>query len=356
MPGYGHLVPRVRRGMKMLSGHVYRRLFKARWRCDGRLKVLIEEGAGFSSVEWLQSLDHEFSGWQRGAEVRFVDSRLRRQALALDMDVYVGSGLAPDLAGSATALKWIHLTLAGVDSLGGVGLPARVIVTTSAGISASGVAEHVAGLLIALDRRLDLAILRQLQWKWGQIGIVDCMRGLKGRTVGIVGLGHNGRAVALVAGLLGMRVIGLDRNSDLVIGGLEALYAPDRLLDLLHESDFVVLCVPLTRETRGLIGRAELEALGSESYLVNVARGQVVDESALAWALRNGVIAGAAVDVMSVEPPPRSHPLRGCPNLIVTPHVAGNMYTFRDAIRSRFVRNLRAFLEGKELEGLYNRI
>lgn len=169
--------------------------------------------------------------------------------------------------------------------------------------------------------------------------------------MGIIGLGNNGQALASLALSNGLRVIGIDIHSNLTIKGVEICRGG--LPELLSISDFVVLCVPLTRTTKKMIGYEELKKMKKNAYLINISRGEVVDESALAWALRKGIIKGAGLDVLSLEPPPIFHPLRGCPNLIITPHVAGNIYTYRDAIRERFVSNIKAFIGGVSLKGLY---
>jgi D-3-phosphoglycerate dehydrogenase len=123
--------------------------------------------------------------------------------------------------------------------------------------------------------------------------------------------------------------------------------------ELLAQSDFVLLCVPLSAATRRMITAKELNRMKKSAYLINVARGEVVDERDLARRLKQHDIAGAATDVLSEEPPSFFHTLYGCPNLIITPHVAGNIYTYREAIRRRFVMNMRAFIEKKPLDGLY---
>ena len=347
---------RIQQATRQILAEWYQRRFNVRWNGGQELKVLIETWPGFTAKDWIQTLDGDFDGWKQLTEVRFVRDSLERYVLAPEMEVYVSTWLTSDLLARSCQLRWAHLTMAGVEFLEELEIPPHVKITTAAGVAANGIAEHVLGLVIALDRRLDLALKRRQRWVWNQQGIVEHIRGLKGRMVGVVGLGHNGQAVARLAKAVGMRVVGLDRRRDLMVEGVEAIYSPDALPVLLSKSDFVVLCVPLTSETRGLMGRTELEVLGRDSYLINVARGEVVDEDALAWALRNGIIAGAALDVLSVEPPPRFHPLRRCPNLIITPHVAGNIYTFRDEIRKRFVRSLKAFASGGELEGLYQRV
>ena len=350
------ILPQIRQATRQILAEWYQRHFNVQWNGGQQLKVLVESWPGFTANDWSETLDSDFNGWEQLIEVHFVRNSLERYALVPEMEVYVSTWLTSDLLARSRRLRWVHLAIAGVEFLEELEIPPQVKITTVAGVAANGIAEHVIGLMIALDRRLDLALKRQQRWTWNQQDIVEHIRGLRGRTVGVVGLGHNGRAVVGLAKAVGMQVVGLDKRHDLTVEGMEAIYSPDALPVLLRESDFVVLCVPLTSETRGLIGRTELEALGRDSYLINVARGEVVDEDALAWALRNGIIAGAALDVLSVEPPPRFHPLRRCPNLIITPHVAGNIYTFRGEIRKRFAHNLKAFASGGELEGLYQRV
>ena len=159
-------------------------------------------------------------------------------------------------------------------------------------------AEHVHQILISgAEGRLRLEELVQaghdlpIRGFFVQRGVVEHIRGLRGRTLGVIGLGHNGRAVARLACAMGMHVLGLDVRAGLTVDGVEAMYGPQGLHDLLRAADFCVLCVPLTARTRGMIDAAELAALGPKGYLINVARGAVVDERALGRALRRGQIA-----------------------------------------------------------------
>jgi phosphoglycerate dehydrogenase-like enzyme len=346
----------LKQAARLITNQVNRRRPVAQWSDGQQLRVLIETWPGFMETDWLQSLNRYFSGWNDLVEVRFAEKKWERLVLAARMQVYASTWLTSDFIACSPSLQWVYLALGGIEFLENLEVPSRTKITTASGISADGIAEHVIGLMVALDRRLDLAIRFQKKWRWRQAGILENIHGLRGRTVGVVGLGHNGRAVARLALAMGMRVIGLDKQSGSRIEGVEAVYGPENLPELLAKVDFLVLCVPLTEETRGLIGRKELTMLGRDSYLINVARGGIVDEKALAWALRNRIIVGAALDVLASEPPSAFHALRNCPNLILTPHIAGNIYTFRDAIRQRFVRNLKAFVSGGELEGIYTRV
>jgi len=350
-----NVLRRIRQGIRRTWSTLQKQRFHTQWDHDCLLKVLIETWPGFATNDWLDVLHKKFPEWKQWVQLRFVEKRWERDALASQAQVYVSTFLSADFLAQAKALSWVHLALSGVEFLENVDIPAHIKITTAAGISAVGVAEHILGLMIALDRRMDLAFRRQLRWRWDQRGILENIRLLRGRTAGVVGLGNNGRAVAGLCNAVGMRVIGLDKRSDLSVEGVESVYPPEQLPNLLEQADFAVICLPLSKDTRRLIGKKELGTLGPYSYLINVSRGEIVDERALAWALRHRVIAGAALDVLSGEPPSRLHPLRGCPNLIVTPHVAGNIYTFRYEIMGHFVENLKAFVMGEALKGLLER-
>ncbi len=324
------------------------------WEAGPKTRLLIENGCGASAEEWLSTLAQAFPCPEQPFQVRFVNNKLDRHQLLPEAQVYLTTHLSQRLLERAAQLNWIHLAVGGVEFLEPLTIPAHVKITTAAGLSAAGIAEHVIGLIIALDRRFDLAFERQQRGRWSQSGILEHILTLRGKTLGILGMGHNGQALIQPAGALGMRVIGFDQRSDLRLDGLEKLYGPDGLPDLLRESDFVVVCLPLSKETHRIIGSDTLALMRPSACLINVARGGLVDEGALAQALRRRQIAGAALDVLTVEPPPRVHPLRGCPKLLITPHVAGNIYTFRKEIQQQFIENLKAYLKREEREGAHH--
>lgn len=330
----------------------YKRRHDVVWEKESLLHIGIECWPGFTANDWIRVLDSEFNDWQDFVETYFIHNRFECSIISPEMDVYVSTWLTSDLIKISPRLKWVQLLTAGAEFLEDMDIPSELKITTVSGVASGGVAEHAIALMMALDRRIDLACIRQRRWIWKQKDILENIKGLYGRTVGIIGLGNIGKAVAILAKRMDMEVIGMSRHYT-KFDELDTWYAPDELLKLLSKSDFVVLCLPLTKETKGIIGRDELLALGEDSYLINVARGRLVDEYALAWALKKRIIAGAALDVLSSEPPHRRHPLRNCPNLIITPHVAGNIYTFREEIKKRFICNLKVFLNGRQMEGLY---
>jgi phosphoglycerate dehydrogenase-like enzyme len=195
-------------------------------------------------------------------------------------------------------------------------------------------------------RRAGLFRLQEAK-KWERI----TPSGLRGKTAGIVGLGHIGREIARLSKAFGMRVVATRRGAKHVgtMRYVDAVYPAARLPELLAESDFVVLSLPYTPETEKIIGEKELGMMKPSAFLINIARGGVVDEEALIRALEEKRIAGAGLDVFSIEPLPADSRLWGMKNVIVSPHMSGNMDDYIERATDLFVRNLGRYLEGKRM-------
>jgi D-2-hydroxyacid dehydrogenase (NADP+) len=219
-------------------------------------------------------------------------------------------------------IEWIHSIQSGVDRFPTDRLREQdVTLTSSAGIHREVVGETVLGYMLHFARRFDLWVRQQADPVWDRPP-TRTITTLSGRTVAVVGTGTLGSGVAAYAEDLGMDVIGVNRGGT-AGDAFEEVRPTDQLDAVLAAGEFVVLAVPLTEATHGLISADELERIGPEGYLINVARGAVVDEEALDRALRADVIAGAAIDVASTEPLPESSPLWERENLLITPHIAG---------------------------------
>ncbi|MCC7105156.1 MAG: D-2-hydroxyacid dehydrogenase [Chloroflexi bacterium] len=249
-------------------------------------------------------------------------------------------------------LRWVQVAAAGVDALVFPALvESDVALTNARGLYSDAIAEFALALILAHAKRLPDYWSQQRQGVWRSLESHD----LLDRTLGIVGFGHIGRAVARRARPFGMRVIGLrstasagDQDADEVLGR-------DRLDDLLAASDYVALTLPLTAGTRGLIGAPELALMRPSAVLINLGRGGLVDEAALDQALRAGRLAGAAFDVFAEEPLPLSSPLWDAPNFVVTPHVAGDAERWRQTTVALFLENLQRFVKGEPLENLVDK-
>ena len=236
------------------------------------------------------------------------------------------------------------------------------------------VAEFALTALLALAHRVP----RMVEWQGLGVWPLDEQRWplfvpteLRGATLGIIGYGSIGRELARIAKTaFGMTVLASKRDPSLredsgyalpgtgdPQGALpDAWFAPDKVSELLARSDAVVMCAPLTPETQLMISASELGAMKRTAYFVNVGRGATVDESALARALADKRIAGAAIDVFAQEPPPAGHPLYGLDNVIVSPHVSGFLPSYDDKCAELFAENLRRYLAGAPLLNLVDRV
>jgi D-3-phosphoglycerate dehydrogenase len=266
--------------------------------------------------------------------------------LLAEARVVLAFGLPLDTAALAPHLRWVETPATGVDQLNGSGVleSPDIAVTSIGGLFAPWVAEHVFALLFALRRKLALFHDAQRRAAWEPRTIDE----LHGHTMAIVGLGNIGKAVAAAARAFGMRVLAT-RRSDTPSPEVDRLYRPSELRAMLAAADVVVLAVAGNAETRHLIGAAELAAMPAHAQLINVARGIVVDEAALAAALRDGSIGGAGLDAFVTEPLPADSPLWTAPNTVLTPHIAPNLENKLEHCLRHFAVNLARYCNGEPL-------
>jgi D-2-hydroxyacid dehydrogenase (NADP+) len=259
---------------------------------------------------------------------------------------------------SATRLRWVQSPAVGVGSLMFPELLASPVVLTSArGIRARSIAEHVLGVTIALARLLPQTLRAQAAHRWAQEELETEARTLQGLRMGIIGLGAIGMALVKIAAPFGFRITAIRRTPGATPpDGVEVVWTPDRLDDLLAESDVIVLAAPHTPETKRLIGRAQIARMKPGALLVNVARGKLVDDEALIEALRDGRLGGAALDVFTKEPLEESSEYWDLPNVIVTPHTSGAMRDYWTPLVALFADNLRRFEKGVALLNVVDKV
>ncbi len=269
-------------------------------------------------------------------------------ALLAEAEIIYGFRLPENVITRAPKLKWFQTMSAGVDRfLDDDFKRIPVVMTSVSGIHATPIGEFVLGLMLMFAKQAPLAFQQKQQKLWKSFLAAP----LHGKTVGIVGLGNIGREVARLAKAFGMKVVATRRSAGKSRRAryVDRLYPRVQLRQLLAESDFVVLTLPLTKETHRIIGEAELRSMKPTAYLINIARGNLIDEAALVRALQEGLLAGAGLDVFSKEPLPADSPLWEFPNVIISPHIAGGMEDYQERATDVFVENLKRYLEGEKL-------
>lgn len=262
---------------------------------------------------------------------------------------------APEWLLAGPEVEWVHSLGVGVEQLLTPELVAGpLVVTNSRGTNAPPIAEYVMATALAFGRQLPRWVRQQTERRWAR-GAHPYFE-VAGKTLGILGLGSIGREVAARAGALGMRVLALRRGTDgQSLPGVAHTFGPGQLHDLLGASDIVVITLPLTPETRGLLDAPALAAMRPGAYLINVARGAIVDEPALIAALQSGHLGGAGLDVFDQEPLPPESPLWDMPKVIITPHVSsGSPLTMRRSM-ALWADNLERFAAGQPLRNQVNK-
>jgi phosphoglycerate dehydrogenase-like enzyme len=243
-------------------------------------------------------------------------------------------------------LKWLQVMSAGIDRLDEGILRRPVIVTNVSGIHAVAMGEFALHLMLSFAKH-SVSWFRQQQEKQWKRFYANL---LHSQTVGILGLGSIGREIARLSKAFGMRVLATRRSAKEGerARNVDFVFPPEQLTKLLSASDFLTLALPLTAETTRLIGEAELRAMKPTAYLINIARGEIVDESALIRALEEKWIAGAGLDVFATEPLPPDSKIWSLPNVIYSPHIAGYMPDYDLRATEVFCENLRRYLQGKK--------
>lgn len=270
-----------------------------------------------------------------------------RRALPL-AEILVTHRFPVDALATAARLRWIQITMAGAEFM----TPVRhdiehLVVTNGRGIHTEPIADYVLTAMAMLQSDFPGLLRDQAARRWRRRPVVA----LAGHTLGIVGLGAIGQEIARRAKVCGMEVVGL-RRSGAPMADVEQMYRPEEMPRFLPRCDFVVLAVPETDATRTMIGAGEFSAMKRTAFVINIARGSIIDEPAMVAALTRGTIAGACLDVFAVEPLPADSPLWTLENVIVTPHIAGMRADYADRFTDILVENLDHFTRHETLRNV----
>ena len=257
-------------------------------------------------------------------------------------EIVIAPRVPGELLSAAEELRWIQALSSGVDFFDFETLDERGIALTNvAGVHAEPIAEQVLGYMLAFERGIVEGMRQQRRRVWERYEGGE----LRGKTLGVIGVGAIGTRAAELAQAFGMTVVGSKRDPETAPDAVDECFGPDGLHDLLARSDYVVVACPLTDETRDLLSYDELGTMGSDSVLINIARGPIVDEEALETALQQAIVGGAALDVFDSEPLSPDSPLWDLSNVIVTPHMAGSTPKKSARVADLFAENYAAYLE-----------
>ncbi len=334
---------------------------------SNKIKVLVTQQLGQGLLDKIAAVDprvdlvyafdafrHDFlkAGGRPVEETPEILARQEKyeQDLAT-ADVAFIFGVPPKLRQRGQNLKWVQLASAGFDHARPSGiLDGTVTVTNAPGVAAIPISERVLEMMLSLAKQTPVMFQQKQEKAWRRVPAQE----LYEATVGLISLGHVGKEVAKRAKAFNMKVVATRRTARAgeLVPFVDEVLPLSSLPELIAQSDYLVLCLPLTKESKGLIGEEQLKLMKKSAYLINVARAEIVDDEALQRALREGWIAGAALDVFPKEPLPEDSPYWEMPNVIISPHIAGQSPRNDERMTAVFVENLRRYVSGQPLQNV----
>lgn len=327
-----------------------------------RLKIAVYIGEFLEAVDYIERYVGEITKeFGTEFEIAVCHNREELDSEIQDSDIVVCWTIHPETFARAKKLKWIAFGSAGLNHTMFPELErSDVILTTMSGVHTQCIPEHVFCLILTFARRMHWVWTNQQAAVWDREPVRNEAFELLDKRLGIVGFGRIGRRIAQIGTAFGMRVSVLGKSETESDDWKNAepphdFFPASKRADFVSDCDFLVIAAPQTKQTEGMFSAPELEAMKRSAYLINVARGGIVDEPALVAALATGGIAGAGLDVFWHEPLPEGHPFWTMENAIITPHVAGSTPEYWRRASEVFSRNLQAFISGGQMINVYDR-
>jgi len=292
----------------------------------------------------LQDIGDLIDGERQGN----ADAGRKLDEVLAGIEVFFGAPPPRNIVSRSPKLRWIQSPLAGTDQFLTPDVVASPVILTKARIHDQQISETVFCGMLMLARHSLEHYRAQQQKQWVRVDPTI----LHSKTIGILGLGNIGQAVARIAKAFGMKVLATKAHPEGKYKNVDVVYPPGSLREILPQCDFLAIILPITAATKNLIGAAELKMMKPTAYIINVARGGIVDEEALAQALWEKWIAGAAFDVFASDPGPlpADSKLWDLPNIIITPHNAGHRADYAELVTAQFIRNLKRYVNRKPLQ------
>ncbi len=311
---------------------------KPKWKSSDKIKVAIAVNRNFSEKKWTEI----FSGYTfpetKNWEIIYCKKKIEVYRHIKDADICFIFGIGDVILRQVKTPKMIYFPTQGLDFLNNKTLPAALTIEQPPPLSAQSIAEYCIAMAIMLTRNLHHSFENRFAKKWKQSNIIQgSVASITQRKIGILGLGRVGKVIAENFVKLGCEVLGCDivlpENKEV----LSLFYPTDKLLDFLKNTDILIISLPLNESTKNIIDARAINTLGKNKYLINVSRGEIIDEKALIQALSSDHLKGAALDVFEHEPLSRNSDLYYTKNIILTPHIAGNINLFVEEIQKDFV-------------------
>jgi len=307
-------------------------------------KILIAVNRNFNEDSWLRNIENE--GIFEKASWVFGKNRFDIIQHLPEADSAFLFGLSQFSLRKEFKNKYIYFPMMGLDFLNHYNLDESITIDGPGVIATQAMAEYCLAMILMFNRGFHQALWNQKVKKWDQSEMIGFrFRSLKEWTIGVLGVGRVGKAVASVFHQNGCKVLGCDVHNGDAGPDIAHVYKATDRKDFLEAIDVLVITLPLNDSTRKTISSEDFSILGPEKYLINISRGEIIDEDDLIDALQKKIIKGAVLDVFAVEPLPKTHRLFRCPNLIITPHIAGNIALFTQRIEQDFLIKIRKEFE-----------
>lgn len=313
------------------------RLKNERWRDDGQIKVLISVNEFFTPESWEKHFTNTEKKYFNSWDIVFCKTRTEIYKHFESANICFLFGFGRYLESRHPKNKLIYFPLMGTDFLEKLSVDSSVRIQKPTAISTLAIAEYSYAMAILMTRNLHQAILNQASHKWVQKDVINGFRSISDYKIGVMGLGNVGKAIAECFAKNDCVVYGLSNTEKPDIQSLRKWYNNGELGSFLKAIDILIIALPLNEKTRHIIGSDELELLGPSKFLINISRGEIIKERDLFYALKNMVIKGAVLDVFNNEPLSCKSPFYKLKNVIITPHISGNINLFVKEIQKDFI-------------------
>ncbi len=315
---------------------------KYKWNSSADLKVLISTNRYFTEKNWTNTITSSRNADRtKHWDIVYCKNRFEVYRHFHDADICFLFGYGSFLSKVLTANKKLYFPVLGLEFLEQRKLPPSYKIEQPPTASITAISEYCLGMAIVLTRNLQSVFLKQLNRRWDQQRLLGSQFvSVSDMNIGILGVGKVGRSIAQQFKKMGCYIVGCDKNMNENLTEIDKWYSPNNLANFLDAADVLIIALSSNAETEQMIGLQELKMLGSDSCLINISRGNIIVEKDLIHALKSKIIRGAVIDVFSREPLPGSSPLYKLDNVILTPHISGNINLFVDEIQEDFINKM----------------